>query len=81
MRSLWHAYLFYFAGAATRQDLKGEGIENYKMYMVREELFSLYMPSLRKYLPRYMNRKATLAEVTESIIKNVQESADLRESE
>lgn len=81
LRSLWHAYLFYFAGATTRHALKEEGIQNYKIYMVREEVFSLYIPALQKYLPRYMNREATLSEVTKSIIKDVHERADWEESE
>lgn len=81
LRSLWHAYLFYFAGAATRHALEGEGIENYTMYMVREEVFSRYMSSLQTFLPRYMNRKATLAEVTRSIIEDVYERTDLGQSE
>jgi len=81
LRSLWHAYLFYFAGAVTRTALKEEGIENYTMYMVREEVFSLYFPALQKYLSRYMDREATLAEATRSIIKDVHERADWGESE
>jgi hypothetical protein len=80
LRNLWHAYLFYFAGAVTRNALKREGIENYKMNMVREEIFSLYVPSFQKYLPRYLNRKATLAEVTRSIIEDVYERGDLGQS-
>lgn len=70
LRQLWHAYLFYFSGKVTQEALKSQGIENYKLYMVRNKVFSAYMPYLEKHLPDYMSHKRTLIDVTESIFKD-----------
>jgi len=74
LRNLWHAYLFYFSGIVTRDALKTQGIENYKLYMIRRNVFSSYIPHLKKHLPSYVNHESTLKDVTESIFRDFNKS-------
>lgn len=70
-RDLWHAYLFYFSGFVSKEALESQGIKNYELYMVRNKVFSRYIPFLEKHLPDYINRKRTLKDVTESIFQEL----------
>jgi hypothetical protein len=74
LRNLWHAYLFYISGSVSRNAFKNAGIEDYKLYMVREGVFSLYYPTLDEYLLKFMEREITLAEATKSIVNDMYES-------
>jgi len=70
LRSLWHAYLFYFSGVVTRDALRKQGIKDYQLYMIRNRVFSFYFPYLEKHLPSYINRKTTLKDATEAIFRD-----------
>ncbi|MCB1023957.1 MAG: hypothetical protein KDB79_06200, partial [Acidobacteria bacterium] len=70
LRSLWHAYLFYFSGVVSKQALETQGIKNYEMYMVRNNVFGWYLPYLEKYLPAYVNKTMTLKDATELIFQD-----------
>ncbi|MEM1134735.1 MAG: hypothetical protein AAGI07_02765 [Bacteroidota bacterium] len=67
-RSLWHAYLFYFSGIITQQLLIDFGIEDYKIYMLRNKVFTYYYPFLEQSLTLYMHHNITLHNATNSII-------------
>jgi len=81
LRSLSHAYLFYIAGTAAKENFQKEGIEDYEIYMIRNNVYGLYIPALKKYMPEYINRTATLADVTRRIIQDVHKELDKRESD
>lgn len=66
-RQLWHAYLFYLTGDLAKRLLE-EDIAYDTTYMQRNKVFSRYYPTLDKYLPLYIKGEKTLADVTKSII-------------
>lgn len=68
-RQFWHGYLFYFSGKVAKEFLTEEGINDYELYMEHNRFFGPMYPTLEKYLPLYMENKASLAEVTSKIIK------------
>lgn len=68
LRSMWHAYLFYFSGVVTRDLLASEGLEDYELYMVRNGVYSDPYAHLETHLTKYINNEMTLAEATRLII-------------
>ena len=72
-RSLWRAYLSYFAGTLTQQLLEKQGIEYPYIYMERKSLFSRSQAALKPHLSNYMQRKTTLAEATLLILQALPE--------
>ncbi len=70
-RGLWHAYLFYFSGYVCQQLLVEQGLKYPKTYMEQYGTFGFYYDALDEHLPKYLNREATLAEVSKSIIEAI----------
>ncbi len=70
-RSLWHAYLFYFSGFYVKEAIEQKGINNYELYMKRNQVFARYIPHLEKFLPLYLKGEKSLADVTRDIILKI----------
>ncbi|NER14731.1 hypothetical protein GWK08_14840 [Leptobacterium flavescens] len=75
-RQLWHAYLFYFSGVVTQAELKKQGFDNYELYMVRNKVFSSYIPFLLEYLPSYIEHKVSLHKATTDIVEAIRKSRE-----
>ncbi|MEP1033036.1 hypothetical protein [Ekhidna sp.] len=71
-RQLGHSYLFYFTGQLTKQLLAELGVFYESIYMERNGVFSSYYPFLDIHLRDYMDRKITLVEATQRMIKELQ---------
>jgi len=68
---LWHAYLFYFSGRVAQNLLKEEGMTDYELYMVRNNVFASSFPFLDGHLSRYLSNELNLAEATRLIIESI----------
>lgn len=73
-RGMWHAYLFYLSGKVTQSALAENGMEDYEMYMVRNNVFSWFMPYFNKHMPGYIAREVTLEETTRLIMEEMEEA-------
>ena len=70
-RQLGHSYLFYLTGEVTKSLLIEAGLPYDRTYMERNNVFSKYHNSLRRFLQKYMERKITLSEATQRIITDI----------
>ena len=70
LRSLWHAYLFYFSGVVTKDAIAKQGVTDYQIYMKTFNVFSAYYKHLPKNLDPYIKRRKTLADATSGVFKD-----------
>lgn len=65
---LWHATLHYLSGRATWDILKKAGVPDYRMYMVRKNLYPQYFDLLDTYLRGYMSGDLTYPQYCRKIL-------------
>ncbi len=70
-RQLWHAVLFYFAGAVIKDLLVADGI-SYELYMLRENVFGAYQEALGKSLEPYLAGEDSLETALKDLLINLQ---------
>lgn len=70
-RQLWHAVLFYFAGSVIQDLLKEEGVD-YKLFMLRENVFGRYHEQLGTHMKPYLQGEVELKTALERLMRSLQ---------
>ena len=75
-RDLWHAYLFYFSGAAVQEVLSVDKVPGYVTYMKRRKVFEYYHPVIERHFPSYLNGTKPLNAVTLDLVQDFLSNQD-----
>ncbi|EZH73026.1 hypothetical protein ATO12_18595 [Aquimarina atlantica] len=76
-KNLWHAILFYTAGKVSQEAFLEQGINEYTLYMDRENVFSFYQHAIHKYFPPYLTNEVDLDIAIENIINSISDKLEL----
>ncbi|MBG6128639.1 hypothetical protein IWQ47_000671 [Aquimarina sp. EL_43] len=76
-KNLWHAILFYTAGKVSQEAFLEQGINDYTLYMNRENVFSFYQNAIHKYFASYLVDETELDIAIENIINSISDKLEL----
>lgn len=76
-KNLWHAILFYITGKVSQKAFLGQGINEYTIYMDRENIFSFYHNAIYKHFTSYLVEETDLDIAIENVINSVSDKLEL----